>query len=48
MMAHVLCVSALKLGNPIGVLVLMESNDFLFHGWRALAAGYLPGLSAEA
>jgi hypothetical protein len=27
----VLRVSALKLGHPVGVIVLMEANDFLFH-----------------
>ncbi len=31
MMAHVLRVSALKLGHPVAVLVLVESNYFLFH-----------------
>ena len=31
LMAHVLGVSALKIGHPVGVLVLMEANDFLFH-----------------
>ena len=30
-MAYVLRVAALKLGHPVGVLVLMEANDFLFH-----------------
>jgi len=30
-MAHVLSVAALKLGHPIGMLVLMEADDFLFH-----------------
>jgi hypothetical protein len=30
-MAHVLRVAALKLGHPVGVFVLMEANDFLFH-----------------
>jgi hypothetical protein len=34
-MAHVLGVSALKFGHPVGVVVLMEANDFLFHGLRA-------------
>jgi hypothetical protein len=34
-MAHVLGVSALKFGHPVRVLVLMEANDFLFHGLRA-------------
>lgn len=33
-MAHVLRVPALKIGHPVGVLVLMESNDFLFHNLR--------------
>jgi hypothetical protein len=35
LMAHVLRVSALKLGHPVGVLILMEADDFLFHRWRA-------------
>jgi hypothetical protein len=35
LMAHVLGVSALKFSHPVGVLVLMEANDFLFHGSRA-------------
>jgi len=48
MMAHVLRVSALKIGHPIGMLVLMETDDFLFHRKHALAADYFPGLSAEA
>jgi hypothetical protein len=34
-MAHVLGVSALKVGHPVGVLVLMEANDFPLHGLRA-------------
>lgn len=48
MVAHVLRVSALKLGHPVGVSVLMEANDFLFHRQRAQAADYFPGLSAAA
>jgi hypothetical protein len=35
LMADVLRVSALKLGHPVGVLILMEADDFLFHRWRA-------------
>jgi hypothetical protein len=33
-MAHVLRVAALKLGHPVGVLVLMETYDVLFHRER--------------
>jgi hypothetical protein len=53
-MAHVLGVSALKFGHPVGVLVLMEANDFLFHGLTVRAAdglltgSSLPGSSAAA
>ena len=43
-MAHVLRVAALKLGHPVGVLVLMEANDFLFHRQRAQSVDYLPAL----
>jgi len=38
-MAHVLVVSALKFGHPVGVLVLMEANDLLFHGLTAPSGG---------
>src|ERR1700722_5531372 len=31
LMADVLRMPALKLGPPVGVLILMEANDFLFH-----------------
>jgi hypothetical protein len=34
-MAYVLGVAALKLGHPVGLLVLMETYDFLFHRERA-------------
>ena len=34
-MAYVLRVAALKLGHPVGVLVLMETYDLLFHRERA-------------
>jgi hypothetical protein len=33
-MTHVLRVAALKLGHPVGVLVLMETYDVLFHRER--------------
>jgi hypothetical protein len=33
-MAHMLSVSALQIGYPIGAIVLMEANDFLFHNQR--------------
>lgn len=38
-MAHVLGVSAPKFGHPVGMLVLMEANDFLFHGLTARGGG---------
>ncbi len=30
-MAYVLAVAALEIGHPVGVLVLMEAHDLLFH-----------------
>jgi len=45
-MAYVLRVAALKVGHPVGVLVLMKANGFLFHNLGTRAADYLPGLSA--
>lgn len=51
-MANVLGVSALKVGHPIGVFVLMEGDDFLVHRFwfltNADAADYSSGLSAPA
>jgi hypothetical protein len=34
-MAYVLGVTALEIGHPVGLLVLMETYDFLFHRERA-------------
>ena len=45
-MAHVLRMPALKLGDPVGVLILMEANDFLFHRQHPCAANYFGDLSA--